>query len=47
MKNQKRKQVLKEIWSRHHSYFWKTMENHKNKASLRKTKFLDPRVSYA
>jgi len=27
---------LKRDWSRHHSYFWKTMENHKNKASLQK-----------
>jgi len=32
----KKKTGLKRDWSRHHSYFWKTMENHKNKASLRK-----------
>jgi len=25
---EKRKRVWKEIWSRHHSYFWKIMENH-------------------
>jgi len=43
----KKKTSLKRDWSFHHSYFWKTMENHKNKASLQKTKFLDPGVSYA
>jgi len=37
--NRKNKTGLKEIWSRHHSYFWKTMENHQNKTSLRKTRF--------
>jgi len=32
----KKETSLKRDWSRHHSYFWRTMENHKNKASLRK-----------
>jgi len=44
--NRKKKTGLKRDWSRHHSYFWKTMENHKNKASLQKTRFLDPGVGY-
>jgi len=37
----KRKTGLKRkrFGSRHHSYFWKTMENHENKTSLRKTRF--------
>jgi len=47
MTNQKNKMSLKRDWSRHHSYFWTTMENHKNKASQQKTRFLDPGVGYA
>jgi len=34
-RNKKENVFLKEIWSRHHSYFWKTMEIHENKTSLR------------
>jgi len=45
--SKKKTGFFKKIGSRHHNYFWKTMENHKNKARLRKTRFLDPGVGYA